>query len=140
MSYVALTDRDRTEMLRVIGVASVDDLFADIPADLRAGASLNIGAPLPEMAVRRRMQGLAARNRNLEAAACFLGAGSYDHYIPAVVGAITSRGEFSTAYTPYQAETSQGGKRVYGVVFRHSIRRVEAGDVLRLTPQAGQGR
>ena len=99
-------------MLRVIGVASVDDLFADIPADLRAGANLNLGEPLSEMEVRRRMQSWAARNRNLEDAACFLGAGSYDHYIPAVVPAITSRGEFSTAYTPYQAETSQGTLQV----------------------------
>ena len=99
-------------MLRVIGVQSVDDLFTDIPADLRAGANLNLGAPLAELEVRRRMQGLAARNRNLEACASFLGAGSYDHYIPAVVPAITSRGEFATAYTPYQAETSQGTLQV----------------------------
>ncbi|HVF10248.1 MAG TPA: aminomethyl-transferring glycine dehydrogenase subunit GcvPA [Abditibacteriaceae bacterium] len=112
MSYVALTDHDRTEMLRLIGVASVDDLFADIPADLRAGAHLNLGEPLPEMAVRRRLQGLAARNHNLEECASFLGAGSYDHYIPAVVPALTGRGEFSTAYTPYQAETSQGTLQV----------------------------
>jgi glycine dehydrogenase subunit 1 len=112
MSYVALTDHDREEMLRVIGVDSVDDLFADIPAELRAGAGLNLGEPLAEMQVRRRMQSLAARNLNLEEAACFLGAGSYDHYIPAVVGAITSRGEFATAYTPYQAETSQGTLQV----------------------------
>ena len=99
-------------MLRVIGVASVNDLFADIPAALRAGASLDLGAPLSEMEVRRRMQNLAARNRNLEECASFLGAGSYDHYIPAVVPAITSRGEFATAYTPYQAETSQGTLQV----------------------------
>jgi len=113
MTYAAFTEHDKTEMLRVIGVDSIAELFADIPAELRADANAEtIGAPLSEMETRRRMSALAARNTNLETAASFLGAGSYDHYIPAVVPAIASRGEFATAYTPYQAETSQGTLQV----------------------------
>lgn len=112
MSYTALTEHDKAEMLRVIGVASIDDLFADIPPALRQQARLDIGPPLSEMETRRKMSGLAARNVNFEQAPCFLGAGMYDHYIPAVVPALASRGEFATAYTPYQAETSQGTLQV----------------------------
>ncbi|MBV9864908.1 MAG: aminomethyl-transferring glycine dehydrogenase subunit GcvPA [Abitibacteriaceae bacterium] len=112
MTYTALTEHDKAEMLRTIGVASIDDLFADIPAALRQHAKLDIGAPLSELEVRRKMNSLAARNVNFDQAASFLGAGMYDHYIPAVVPAIASRGEFATAYTPYQAETSQGTLQV----------------------------
>jgi glycine dehydrogenase subunit 1 len=113
MTYAAFTEDDKAEMLRVIGVDSIVDLFADIPAELRVDPDAeSIGAPLSEMETRRRMSGLAARNSNLETAASFLGAGSYDHYIPAVVPAIAGRGEFATAYTPYQAETSQGTLQV----------------------------
>jgi glycine dehydrogenase subunit 1 len=121
MAYFSLTARDREEMLELIGAASpngaksLDELFADIPANLRARAASEfekLGAPLSELETRRLMSTLASRNTSLENAACFLGAGSYDHYVPAVVGAIASRGEFATAYTPYQAEVSQGTLQV----------------------------
>jgi len=113
MAYSAFTARDREEMLQVIGIDSVDDLFADIPANLREAANLEkLGAPLSELETRRLMSTLASRNVNLDGAASFLGAGSYDHFVPAVVPAITSRGEFMTAYTPYQAEVSQGTLQV----------------------------
>lgn len=113
MAYSAFTARDREEMLQVIGVESVDDLFADIPANLRQSANLEkLGAPLSELETRRLMSTLAGQNINLESAPSFLGAGSYDHFVPAVVPAITSRGEFMTAYTPYQAEVSQGTLQV----------------------------
>ncbi|HEX8833482.1 MAG TPA: aminomethyl-transferring glycine dehydrogenase subunit GcvPA [Abditibacteriaceae bacterium] len=112
MSYAALTDLDKQEMLKTIGVSSIDDLFADIPAHLREGANTGIGAPLSELEVRRKMTKLAARNTTLDETTSFLGAGIYDHYIPAVVPAIASRGEFATAYTPYQAEVSQGTLQV----------------------------
>lgn len=112
MPYAAFTPHDIEEMLKVVGVASIDELFADIPADLRAKASPEIGVALSELETRRKMGALAAKNLNFEQAACFLGAGSYDHYIPAVVPAIASRGEFATAYTPYQAESSQGTLQV----------------------------
>jgi glycine dehydrogenase subunit 1 len=115
MAYFALTPRDRDEMLKVIGAASIDDLFADIPLHLREQAATGferLGAPLSELETRRLMGILSGRNTSTENAACFLGAGSYDHYIPTVVPAIVSRGEFATAYTPYQAEVSQGTLQV----------------------------
>lgn len=113
MAYSAFTDRDRKEMLEVIGVSSIEELFADIPENLRASANLEkLGAPLSELETRRLMNSLAGKNVTSEIAPSFLGAGSYDHFIPAVVPAITSRGEFMTAYTPYQAEVSQGTLQV----------------------------
>jgi glycine dehydrogenase subunit 1 len=115
MPYFSLTDRDREEMLQVIGTDSTDALFADIPESLRTkarSAFASMGGPLSELETRRLLGTLAARNVNLESAACFLGAGSYDHYIPAVVPALATRGEFATAYTPYQAEVSQGTLQV----------------------------
>lgn len=112
MAYFSLTPRDKAEMCKTIGVQSAADLFADIPASLRAQAHLGLGEPLSELETRRKMAGLAAKNLSADTAASFLGAGSYDHYIPAVVPALYSRGEFMTAYTPYQAETSQGTLQV----------------------------
>ena len=112
MSYAAFTPHDIESMLKVVGIASIDELFADIPAHLRQSASPGLGSALSEMETRRKMAAMAAKNLNHEQAACFLGAGSYDHYIPAMVPAIASRGEFATAYTPYQAETSQGTLQV----------------------------
>jgi glycine dehydrogenase subunit 1 len=112
MSYAAFTSHDKEEMLRAIGVASVDELFADIPAELREHARLDLPPAFPEMAVRSQLQKLANRNVHGENSVSFLGAGSYDHYIPAVVPALASRGEFATAYTPYQAEVSQGTLQV----------------------------
>lgn len=112
MPYAAFTPHDIEALLKVVGVSSLDDLFADIPAELRAKASPGIGEALSELETRRKMSALAAKNLNMDQAPCFLGAGSYDHYIPAVVPAIASRGEFATAYTPYQAESSQGTLQV----------------------------
>ena len=112
MSYSALTAADRAAMCETIGIASPAELFHDIAAPLRESADTHLGAPLSEMEARRRMAKLAGRNLDFSNAACFLGAGSYDHYIPAVVPAVALRGEFATAYTPYQAETSQGTLQV----------------------------
>ena len=112
MPYTALTPADRAAMCERIGIASPAKLFDDVSADLRARAALGLGAPLSEMEARRQMAQLAARNLDFSRAPCFLGAGSYDHYIPAVVPALALRGEFATAYTPYQAETSQGTLQV----------------------------
>jgi glycine dehydrogenase subunit 1 len=112
MSYAAFTEHDKEEMLAVIGIESIDELFADIPAALRDHATLDLPPALSEMAVRSTMQKLANRNSHADNAVSFLGAGSYDHYIPAVVPAMASRGEFATAYTPYQAEVSQGTLQV----------------------------
>jgi glycine dehydrogenase subunit 1 len=110
--YTSATDRDREEMLEAIGVSSVDELFEHIPEGVRLGRSLELPDGKPETEVYDRLAGLAARNAHAEAETSFLGAGMYDHYVPAIVDAITSRSEFLTPYTPYQPEISQGGLQV----------------------------
>jgi glycine dehydrogenase subunit 1 len=96
-------------MLAAIGVASIDELFEDIPEALRLGRPLELPDGKPETEVYDRLSALASRNTHAEAETSFLGAGMYDHYLPALVDAITSRSEFLTPYTPYQPEISQGG-------------------------------
>ncbi len=108
MSYLSLTERDREEMLAAIGVASVDDLFSDIPAGVRFGRELDLDPALSEQELTRHLEELAARNVDTGRELSFLGAGMYDHYVPAVVDAVLQRGELLTAYTPYQPEMSQG--------------------------------
>ena len=102
--YSPHTPADRAEMLRAIGVTSLDGLLAQVPADLRATA-MNLPPALGEAELMAHARGLAAKNRAL---ACFAGAGASDHFIPAAVKALVRRGEFLSAYTPYQAEASQG--------------------------------
>jgi glycine cleavage system P protein (glycine dehydrogenase) subunit 1 len=108
LGYLSLTERDRDEMLAAIGVASVEDLFHDIPAALRFDGRLDLEPPLPEQELSRELEELAARNVDTTKELSFLGAGIYDHYVPAVVDAVLQRGELLTAYTPYQPELSQG--------------------------------
>lgn len=108
MTYVPHTESDVREMLAKIGVASIDDLFVEIPENLRLKGELNIPAQLDEHRLVKYFGGLAAQNLDLSTVACFLGAGIYDRYIPSTVGAVISRGEFLSAYTPYQPEVSQG--------------------------------
>ncbi len=105
MNYTCSPDDDRSVMLRSIGVRDVDDLFADIPDALRLRTKLDLPSALSEMEIMRLIEDLAAKNRP---GRCFAGAGAYIHYMPAVVDALASRSEFYTAYTPYQAEVSQG--------------------------------
>ena len=105
--YISNTDADRKEMLRAIGVSSTADLFNDIPGTYR-DPPLAIPEPLSELELIRELRALAQQNADLEDYACFLGAGSYNHYIPSVVRHVTGRSEFYTSYTPYQAEISQG--------------------------------
>src|ERR1700751_1300890 len=107
--YTSATDADRREMLATIGVASVEELFADIPAQLRLGRSLRLDPGLSEVEVYEELRALAGRNTSTEDELSFLGAGMYDHYVPALVDSIISRSEFLTPYTPYQPEVSQGG-------------------------------
>lgn len=108
MSYVPHTDADRERMLQAIGVAGIADLFADIPGSVRLDRSLDLPPALDEGRLVRHLLDLAARNADLDAHTCFLGAGIYDHFVPAVVDALASRSEFATSYTPYQPELSQG--------------------------------
>ena len=107
--YTSATESDRGEMLRTIGVASIEELFADIPAHLRLTGALDLDAGESELEVYEELRALAGRNTSTEDELCFLGAGMYDHYVPALVDSITSRSEFLTPYTPYQPEVSQGG-------------------------------
>ena len=108
MSYLSLTERDREEMLAAIGVSSVEDLFRDIPAAVRLDRELELEPPLGEQELSRHLEELAARNVDTSRELSFLGAGIYDHYVPAIVDAVLQRGELLTAYTPYQPEMSQG--------------------------------
>ncbi len=108
MSYVLNTPEDQKAMLAAIGVASVEDLFANIPAALRLGRTLDIPPAMSEMELQAHLSQLLAKNQSASEAVCFLGGGAYDHFIPSVVDAIAGRSEFYTAYTPYQAEASQG--------------------------------
>ncbi|NJD30200.1 MAG: aminomethyl-transferring glycine dehydrogenase subunit GcvPA [Chloroflexi bacterium] len=105
MAYGPHTPADRQRMLAALGMRSVDELFADIPAGLRAGA-LELDPPEPEQALMARLERLAGRNQ--AGLASFLGAGAYRHFAPPLVDQILLRGEWYTAYTPYQPEVSQG--------------------------------
>jgi len=105
--YLPNTDADRTSMLRDISVSSVDELFQDIPDKFR-NVPFKLPPPLSELELKEELRQLSNRNANLDDYTCFLGAGYYRHFVPSVVGHITGRSEFYTAYTPYQAEASQG--------------------------------
>jgi glycine dehydrogenase subunit 1 len=108
VSFLSLTDADREQMLATIDVASVEELFRDIPRGVRLDRELDLEPALSEPELVAHLEELAARNVGTRRELSFLGAGIYDHYVPAVVDAILQRGEFLTAYTPYQPEMSQG--------------------------------
>jgi glycine dehydrogenase subunit 1 len=108
LSYLALTDADREAMLETIGVSSVEELFADLPAGVRLGRELDLPPALTEQELTAYFEALAAENAHVGTELSFLGAGMYDHYVPAIVDAVLQRGELLTAYTPYQPELSQG--------------------------------
>ena len=105
-SYVPNTVEERREMLKTLGLSEMDELFADIPADLKLNRELDLPAPMSEMELRQLITGYVLQND--EACLLFRGAGAYHHYIPALIPQLISRSEFYTAYTPYQAEMSQG--------------------------------
>jgi glycine dehydrogenase subunit 1 len=106
--YIPNTAEQQQAMLHTVGLAGPDDLFAVIPPEVRLQQPLDLPPALAEMEVAAYLRGLAGRNAQNEDYACFLGAGAYDHYIPAVVGDLLRRQEFATSYTPYQPELSQG--------------------------------
>jgi glycine dehydrogenase subunit 1 len=108
VSYLALTDADREAMLETIGVSTVEELFADLPAGVRLGRELDLAPAMSEQELNAYFESLAAENRHVGVELSFLGAGMYDHYVPAIVDAVLQRGELLTAYTPYQPELSQG--------------------------------
>ncbi|OQX85970.1 glycine dehydrogenase (aminomethyl-transferring) [candidate division KSB1 bacterium 4484_87] len=108
MPFIPNTDADRQKMLKRIGVKNFEELIQNIPENLRFKGELNLPDPLCELEVSKAVQQKAQCNQAVTDAISFLGGGAYDHFIPAVVGHILSRSEFYTAYTPYQAEVSQG--------------------------------
>ncbi|MFQ5655418.1 MAG: glycine dehydrogenase, partial [Planctomycetota bacterium] len=111
MPYTPHSDDDIRAMLERVGVGSIEELFDGIPEALRIGRPLEIPRALSEADLFREMAGIAAANRPLGDRPSFLGGGCYHHFIPAAVDALSSRGEFLTAYTPYQPEVSQGTLR-----------------------------
>jgi glycine cleavage system P protein (glycine dehydrogenase) subunit 1 len=112
-TYTSVTDSDLAAMLAAIGVASVEEIFArQIPEAMRLGRPLALPEGMSEQEVYEHLRALAARNVSAEDELCFLGAGMYDHYVPAIVDMLMERSEFLTPYTPYQPEISQGGLQV----------------------------
>jgi len=112
MRYLPLTEKDRAEMLGVIGVDSVDVLFADVPASARREGTVDLPLHAGEMEVERELARLAALNRPAGAGPFFCGAGAYRHHVPATVDHLIQRSEFLTSYTPYQPEIAQGTLQV----------------------------
>ncbi len=108
MPFISNTDRERLEMLQACGVDTFADLIANIPRKFLEKASFNLGKPLSELELKRQLAELTEDNIPTSESVSFLGGGIYDHFIPAAVQHIISRPEFLTAYTPYQAEVSQG--------------------------------
>ena len=108
MSYISNSRSERESMLEALGVASTDDLFADIPEEIRLKGDLSLPPALSEPELLREISALGGGNADANQYASFLGGGSYDHFVPSAVGHITSRSEFYTSYTPYQPEISQG--------------------------------
>lgn len=113
MTYLLNTPDQQQEMLAKIGVPSIDTLLEQIPAGCRLTRPLNLPPALTELELQQEFTELAAKNVGASQRTCFLGGGAYEHFIPAVVDEITGRGEFYTAYTPYQAEASQGSLQAF---------------------------
>src|SRR5574340_937027 len=108
MRFVPVTCDEQVEMLARVGVDSIDDLFADVPEDARLARPLALPAAMGEIELAAHLEDLARRDLDSGRVVSLLGAGCYDHYIPAIVDAVISKPAFFTAYTPYQAEVSQG--------------------------------
>ncbi len=128
MPYLLNTPDDKNEMLKSIGASSIDELFSNIPESVRLNRPLDIPKALTEIELTRHIDRLANSNLSADSAVCFLGGGSYDHFIPAVVDMVASRSEFYTAYTPYQAEASQGSVQAF-YEFQTMISQLTAMDI-----------
>src|SRR5688500_6327056 len=113
MDYVQITPKQREEMLKAVGARSIDDLLKQVPDQFRLAQPLDLPPALDEVSLRSHLAQLAGQNNSVDEKVCFLGAGAYDHFIPAVVDALAMKGEFLTAYTPYQAEASQGSLQAF---------------------------
>src|SRR5438552_3988673 len=108
MDYVQITPEQRKQMLEAVGAKSIDDLLKQVPEAFRLKDALKLPPAMDELTLRGHLSALAGENSAVDQKVCFLGAGAYDHFIPSVVDFLAMKGEFLTAYTPYQAEASQG--------------------------------
>src|SRR2546428_9820238 len=108
MSYIPNTPEDQQAMLARLGLTSLEDLLAPVPQEVRLQRPLDLPPALAEPDLKRLLNGMAAKNKNLDTTISFLGAGTYDHATPSVVPHLQRRSEFVTSYTPYQPEVSQG--------------------------------
>jgi glycine dehydrogenase subunit 1 len=108
MPYLYNTPDDQQAMLQAIGAQSIEELFEQVPREMRLGRPLDLPPALGELELHQHMTALAAENQHIGQKTCFLGGGAYDHFVPAAVDALAGRGEFFTSYTPYQPEVSQG--------------------------------
>jgi glycine dehydrogenase subunit 1 len=106
--YIPNTEEDRARMMAAIGISSIDELFADIPEELKLKMPMNLPESMPELELDAHMKRLACMNAHSGSSICFLGAGAYDHFVPSIVRHVVSKTEFYTSYTPYQPEISQG--------------------------------
>jgi glycine dehydrogenase subunit 1 len=113
LSYVLNTPDDQQAMLAQIGVKDIEELFQQVPKAVRLNRPMDLMPALSEIELTQHLHKLAEQNQSADRAICFLGGGSYDHFIPAVVDAVASRSEYYTAYTPYQAEASQGSLQAF---------------------------
>ncbi len=113
MDYIQITPQQREKMLSAVGAASIEDLLKQVPDELRLKGDLNLPQAMDELTLQRHLSQLAAANRPAGQKVCFLGAGAYDHFIPTVVDSLAGQSEFVTAYTPYQAEASQGALQAF---------------------------
>ena len=122
MRYLPTTATEQKEMLAAIGARSIEDLLVRVPAKARLSRPLNVGPAMAEMDLVRHLRAMAAANADADSHVCFLGGGSYDHYVPSPISHLVLRGEFLTAYTPYQPEASQGTLRsIYEYQDRKSV-------------------
>lgn len=128
MDYTSIAPDQKGEMLAEIGVDSVDALFECIPPDARVGELLDLPPALSELELQREVARLSGQNRSAAELACFAGAGAYDHFIPAFIDQMISRGEFLTAYTPYQGEASQGSLQAF-FEFQTQVARLTGMDI-----------
>jgi len=128
MNYTSISSEQRDEMLSAIGVRSIDELFAVIPENARFTGELDLPGAASELELQREIASLAGNNFGANDAACFIGGGAYDHFVPVFIDQIISRGEFLTAYTPYQGEASQGSLQAF-FEFQSQIARLTGLDI-----------
>ncbi len=128
MDYISITPDQRTRMLESIGVKDVDEIFSTIPESVRLENELDLPPAKSELELQRRLEELAGANRGASSMACFMGGGAYDHFIPAFIDQLVSRGEFLTSYTPYQAEASQGSLQAF-FEFQSQVARLTGLDI-----------